>query len=588
MEYYKILNLTREPFSNSPEPEFFYESPHHVECLQKLELAIRIRRGLNVVLGDVGTGKTTLSRQLIRKFASDDEVATHLLLDPHFSTEREFIVSIAEMFGLIEESETVLTDWQLRERVKKYLFDEAVEKSRIVVLIIDEGQKIPDFCLETLREFLNYETNEYKLLQIVIFAQEEFRDILARNSGIADRINLSYSLGPLNFHDTKAMVLFRIEQAMERGKEIPVQFTGGAMRQLYKATGGYPRKIVKLCHQILLTLIIQNKTKAGAALVKSIARRVSEGDNRPAGAPWAKTAILAGLVLILLMVVFERGYLNALFPGGTRADFAQVTQKTTDRQSDVVKAATPSDSPVEKAATAPPQKEPKVLVPALAPEARESTPPVKPVEAAQDVVPAEGEILASSAGGTPTGAVDVPQEAAAKITAVPVSEKEAMASRLSYPALLGQVKVVQDAFVWTIIEDIYGRCNVRMMRLVADVNPHIKNLDKIVAGDIVNVPTIPAQPSIKATGERYHVEIARFTDLEKALRAYRRYKAGVFPVTMLPHWSERGLQFSLLLKNDFNDEAEAKRALEAVPSEIAAEGKIIAEWTPGTVFFTKR
>ena len=587
MEYYKILNLTREPFSNSPEPEFFYESPHHVECLQKLELAIRIRRGLNVVIGDVGTGKTTLSRQLIRKFASDDEVATHLLLDPHFSTEREFIVSIAEMFGLIEESETALTDWQLRERVKKYLFDEAVEKSRIVVLIIDEGQKIPGFCLETLREFLNYETNEYKLLQIVIFAQEEFRDMLTRNPGFADRINLSYNLGPLNFSDTKAMVLFRIEQAMEQGKKTSIQFTGSAMRQIYKATGGYPRKIVKLCHQILLTLIIQNKTKAGAALVKSIAQRISERNQTPAGAPWAKAAILAGLALIFLMVVFERGYLNAVFPGGTRADFAQVTQKTTDRQSDVVKAATPLHHPVEKVA-APPSEEPKVLVPVPAPQAREITPPVKQAEGVEEIMPAEGEILASSTGGTPTGSVDVPQEAAAKGTAAPVNEKEAMASRLPYPALLGQVTVVQDAFVWTIIEDIYGRCNVRMMRLVADMNPHIKNLDKIVAGDIVNVPAIPAEPSIKAMGERYHVKIARFTDLEKALRAYRRYKGGVFPVMLLPHWNERGLQFSLLLKNDFNDEPEAKRALEALPSEMTAEGKIIAEWTPGTVFFTKR
>ena len=64
MEYFKILNLIREPFSNSPEPEFFYQSPKHIRCLQQLELAIRLRRGLNVVLGDVGTGNTTLCLRL--------------------------------------------------------------------------------------------------------------------------------------------------------------------------------------------------------------------------------------------------------------------------------------------------------------------------------------------------------------------------------------------------------------------------------------------------------------------------------------------------------------------------------------------
>ncbi|MBN2686747.1 MAG: AAA family ATPase, partial [Deltaproteobacteria bacterium] len=68
MEYFKILNLIKEPFSNSPEPEFFYDSPQHVNCLQNLEMAIRLRRGLNVIVGEVGTGKTTLCRRLINQF----------------------------------------------------------------------------------------------------------------------------------------------------------------------------------------------------------------------------------------------------------------------------------------------------------------------------------------------------------------------------------------------------------------------------------------------------------------------------------------------------------------------------------------
>ncbi|MGA9478193.1 MAG: hypothetical protein WBV21_10450, partial [Desulfobacterales bacterium] len=81
MEYFSIVNLEREPFSNSPDPEFFYGSHQHLECLQKLELALRLRRGLNVIIGDVGTGKTTLCRQLIRRFAKSKEFETHLVLD---------------------------------------------------------------------------------------------------------------------------------------------------------------------------------------------------------------------------------------------------------------------------------------------------------------------------------------------------------------------------------------------------------------------------------------------------------------------------------------------------------------------------
>ncbi|MBU4287620.1 MAG: ATP-binding protein, partial [Proteobacteria bacterium] len=177
MDYLKIVHLSKEPFSNSPDPEFFFQSSQHVACLQKLELSIRLRRGLNVVIGDIGTGKTTLCRQIIRRFAQQDETETHLILDPKFSNQSEFLNTIAEMFGL-EKAEKDSDEWQIKERIKNYLFQKGVDDEKKTILIIDEGQKIPVFCLEILREFLNYETNEYKLLQIVIFAQREFEQTL--------------------------------------------------------------------------------------------------------------------------------------------------------------------------------------------------------------------------------------------------------------------------------------------------------------------------------------------------------------------------------------------------------------------------
>jgi general secretion pathway protein A len=162
MDYFKILNLKKEPFSNSPEPEFFYQSVKHLGCLQKLELAIRLRRGLSVVVGDVGTGKTTLCRQLILKFAASEEdhnhIETHLLLDPSFTNSLEFLSTVALTFGLSSTGSDV-SEWQLKESIKNYLFQKGVDEGKIVVLIVDEGQKLPGFCLEILREFLNYETN---------------------------------------------------------------------------------------------------------------------------------------------------------------------------------------------------------------------------------------------------------------------------------------------------------------------------------------------------------------------------------------------------------------------------------------------
>jgi general secretion pathway protein A len=159
MDYFSIINLKKEPFSNSPDPEFFFQSRQHLACLQKLELSIRLRRGLNVVIGDVGTGKTTLCRHIIRRFAAENTTETHLILDPNFSGPIEFLNTFTEMLGVAELASNA-DEWQVKEIIKQYLFRKGMDEDKRVVLIIDEGQKIPLFCLEILREFLNYETGQ--------------------------------------------------------------------------------------------------------------------------------------------------------------------------------------------------------------------------------------------------------------------------------------------------------------------------------------------------------------------------------------------------------------------------------------------
>jgi len=128
MDYFRIIHLIKEPFSNSPDPEYFFQSRQHVDCLQKLELALRLRRGLNVVVGDVGTGKTTLCRQLIRRFAGEDDCETHLILDPHFSSSSEFLATVAEMFAGAKPTPDA-NDWQLKEIIKKHIFKKGVKAS---------------------------------------------------------------------------------------------------------------------------------------------------------------------------------------------------------------------------------------------------------------------------------------------------------------------------------------------------------------------------------------------------------------------------------------------------------------------------
>jgi general secretion pathway protein A len=291
MSYFTILNLDREPFSNSPEPEFFFEASQHVNCLQQLEISIRLRRGLNVVIGDVGTGKTTLSRMLIRKLHGDDTVEFHLLMDPDFGGPIQFLAGIARMMGAVE-SAYGLSEWQLKEAIKQYLFRRGIDEDKVVVLIIDEGQKLPGFCIEILREFLNYETNRFKLLQIVIFAQSEFNAILERRENFADRMNVCLRLKPLDFNQMRRMIEHRIAQASQAGHE-PVEFSLPALAAIYLATGGVPRKVVMLCHQVVLAMIVRNRSRAGWFLVQSCLRNRTSRRRKRRTIGWGVAAVLA-------------------------------------------------------------------------------------------------------------------------------------------------------------------------------------------------------------------------------------------------------------------------------------------------------
>jgi general secretion pathway protein A len=253
MSYYEVLNLQKEPFSTSPDPEFFYRSSAHNTALQRLEIAIRLRRGLSVILGDVGTGKTTLSRILIQLFGQNENYVFHMMLDPSYKSEFQFLYSLTKMFHVIPTFRSTL---DYKEAIEKYLFQKGVDENKTIVLIIDEGQKLTPTFLEILRTLLNYETNEFKLLQLVILAQMEILPRLKRIKNFYDRIILKYIINPLDENETREMIDYRLRQA---GLGSSSLFTEGAVRMLYEKSLGYPRKISILCHNALEALVMHDK-----------------------------------------------------------------------------------------------------------------------------------------------------------------------------------------------------------------------------------------------------------------------------------------------------------------------------------------
>lgn len=265
MSYYEVLNLNKEPFSTSPDPDFFYHSSAHNTALQRLEIAIRLRRGLSLILGDVGTGKTTLSRILIQLFGREDNFVFHMMLDPSYKSEFQFLYSLTKMFNVIPTFRSTL---DYKEAIERYLFQKGVDENKTIVLIIDEGQKLTPTFLEILRTLLNYETNEYKLLQLVILAQMEILPRIKRIKNFYDRIILKYIINPLDENETREMIDFRLCQAGV-GPSAKL-FTDEAIRAIYEKSLGYPRKVSILCHNALESLVMHDKRAVDADLIKTI------------------------------------------------------------------------------------------------------------------------------------------------------------------------------------------------------------------------------------------------------------------------------------------------------------------------------
>lgn len=292
MEYYKLLGLTREPFSNSPDPAFFFESASHAQCLHRLEIAIRLKRGLNICLGEIGSGKSTLCRVLLQQLAADADMTVHFILDSTFGSPLEFLQVLHRHF-LGTASPRDATRWELTDALREHLFREVQDNGKILVLVIDEGQKLSVDCLEVLRELLNYETNNAKLLQVVIFAQNEFQDVLNATPNFTDRINELCQLVPLGFWETVSMIQHRLQLAGTSRSF----FTWPAYWAMYKVTGGHPRKIMHLGHHVLLNLIVSNAKQVTKAMVVSRSRFRNTQVRRYVRSRWIVGTLLLGAMV---------------------------------------------------------------------------------------------------------------------------------------------------------------------------------------------------------------------------------------------------------------------------------------------------
>lgn len=266
LPYLAYFNLKEEPFSTVPSPRYFFLTSTHSTALEKTAYVVGAKKGLAAVFGDTGTGKSSLARLLHQKFLDNGFIST-LLTNPNYPTPNSFLRTIAQEFG------TPKTDKSFKgmlDILKAYLFQQALAKGKTMVLIIDEAQTLKPPLIELLRQLINYETNDMKLLQLVLFSQEELRNTLARPrlKNFRSRIVMASTLERLSLEELKTMLKFRWEMASGGH---PHAFTEEAIEAIFQHSQGMPREANILADNSLLLAYHKKQQQITGDLVHQVA-----------------------------------------------------------------------------------------------------------------------------------------------------------------------------------------------------------------------------------------------------------------------------------------------------------------------------
>jgi general secretion pathway protein A len=298
--YNNFFGFKEKPFKLVPNPAYLFLSKSHEEALAHLNYAVSQGDGFVEITGEVGTGKTTLCRAFLESL-SENTVAAYIF-NPRLGP-KQLIKTINDEFGIKYDADNTK---DLIDKLNAFLLLKKTQRKRVIVLI-DEAQNLSRNVLEQLRLLSNLETNQEKLVQIILVGQPELAEMLDSYElrQLGQRITLRYLLLPLNYKETIGYIHYRLNIASKKNKSI--RFDRSALRHIYKYSRGIPRVINIACDRTLLTAFGLNQLRVSGSIARaSIKELTSRGTGKRFSFVKGNKAvvILAGLCIGLFMVIF--------------------------------------------------------------------------------------------------------------------------------------------------------------------------------------------------------------------------------------------------------------------------------------------
>ena len=312
--YETFYGLTGKPFQLNPDPAFFFRSRGHGRAMAYLDYGVHQAEGFIVVTGDVGAGKTTLVRNLLRSLAPGNLVAKQIV-----STQLDADDMLRMVAGAFFGVQPELPDKaSLILGLERYFRRLQLEGKR-ALLIVDEAQNLTPRAVEELRMLSNFQTNERSLLQSFLLGQPEFRQIMQQPEmrQLRQRVIASYHLGPLDPEETQAYIEHRLGLVGWRNHP---SFDAEAFAAVHEASGGIPRQINVLCDRVLLAAFLGEKKNLTAVDIHEVAEELRtelRGGLPPEEVEGAIKTMLAceGPFVLEVMIPKEEDVLP-MIPGG--------------------------------------------------------------------------------------------------------------------------------------------------------------------------------------------------------------------------------------------------------------------------------